>query len=167
MSDTSTSGIVRGGAVPVRTIEAFLYHEARLADEHRYDEWENLWCEEALYWVPIDLDGDPAHSVSYIYDNRTRIASRIRQLNTGRRHAQAPQSEIRRMLSNIIAEQAGEKLTVHANFAAFEMRRGTMNIWAGSVEYRLRVDGDQIRMAMKKIVLVNRGCPLPNLAFLI
>ena len=60
-------------------IEEFLFLEARLQDEHRYDEWEALWEDDALYWVPMKDDADPERSVSYIYDNRARLASRIRQ----------------------------------------------------------------------------------------
>ena len=32
---------------------AFIYHEARLADEARYSEWEALWDDSARYWVPM------------------------------------------------------------------------------------------------------------------
>jgi 3-phenylpropionate/cinnamic acid dioxygenase small subunit len=35
-----------------RTIVAFIYTEARLAAESRYAEWEALWDDDAVYWVP-------------------------------------------------------------------------------------------------------------------
>ena len=38
--------------------------------------------------------------MSYINDNRTRIRSRIAQLNTGVRHSQTPPSVMRRTVSN-------------------------------------------------------------------
>ena len=54
---------------------AFVFREARYADESRYDEWESLWHDrDALYWVPMHEGADPAREVSYIYDNRPRIA---------------------------------------------------------------------------------------------
>jgi hypothetical protein len=71
---------------------AFIYHEARLADEARYSEWEALWDDRATYWVPMAPDADPETQVSYINDNRTRIRSRVAQLNTGVRHSQTPPS---------------------------------------------------------------------------
>ena len=40
-------------------VEAFIYREARLADEARYDEWEALWCDQANYWVPRGEGLDP------------------------------------------------------------------------------------------------------------
>jgi Ring hydroxylating beta subunit len=83
------------------TVEQFLYREARLADEGDYDAWEALWTDDALYWVPIGGEGgDPQRQMSVIYDNRNRISTRLKQLRTGKRYAQAPPSNLRRMLSS-------------------------------------------------------------------
>ena len=42
-------------------VEEFLFHEAKLIDEHLYDEWLALWTEDGLYWVPCNTDdADPA-----------------------------------------------------------------------------------------------------------
>ncbi len=55
-----------------RQIEDFIYREARLMDEHRYDDWLALWTDDAVYWVPSNNDElDPMQSVSIIYDDRT------------------------------------------------------------------------------------------------
>ena len=34
-------------------VEAFLYKEARLADESRYSEWEALVDDDMHYWIPL------------------------------------------------------------------------------------------------------------------
>src|SRR6476469_7417105 len=53
-----------------RRIEQFLFHEARLIDERRFAEWERLWDDEGIYWVPANGEGtDPDRDVSLIYDN--------------------------------------------------------------------------------------------------
>lgn len=151
------------------SVEAFLFFEARLQDEHRYDEWEALWLDEALYWVPAgDDDADPETQVSYVYDNRARIARRIKQLNTGRRHAQAPPSRMRRLISNIeLGEAEGDLLEVRSNFLLVESRRPELTMWAGHTLHRLKPAGNSFRMALKKVMLVNNDQPIPNLAFLI
>lgn len=149
-----------------REIEQFIYREARLQDDHQYDEWETLWADEALYWVPAGGD-DPATQVSYIYDNRSRIASRLRQLKTGKRHAQLPQSVLRRVVSNIEVSQADGGFLALANFILVESRHGKQNLWAGRTTYRLVDEGGRLRMTLKKVELVNRDDPIPNLAFLI
>ena len=148
-------------------VEQFVYREARLADEHEYDAWEALWTDDAIYWVPAGSD-DPDRHMSIIYDNRSRIAVRVRQLKTGKRHAQRPPSSVRRLVSNVeLLGNDGNDLLVGANFVAVESReRGTV-IWAGRYEYRLRREDGALRMVRKTVTLVDRDRPLPNLAFLI
>src|SRR5262249_60372878 len=65
-----------------RAVVEFLYREARLADEARYAEWEALWAEDGVYWVPATTDprADPDRQISHIYDNRQRIATRVKLL---------------------------------------------------------------------------------------
>jgi crotonobetainyl-CoA:carnitine CoA-transferase CaiB-like acyl-CoA transferase len=55
-------------------VESFLYREARLMDEHAYDEWLALWTEDALYGVPCNEDDfDPERHVSIVYESRARL----------------------------------------------------------------------------------------------
>lgn len=157
-----------------REVEQFLYREARLADENDYDGWEALWTDDALYWVPVDGEGEhPLAAVSVIYDNRRRIATRLKQVRTGKRYAQAPPSNLRRIIGNVEllggrdSPAGGVDLEVGANFLAFESRQRGNQLWGGRTTYRLRRDGDQIRLAYKKVVLVDNEHPLPTLGFLV
>jgi 3-phenylpropionate/cinnamic acid dioxygenase small subunit len=148
-------------------IEQFLYREARLADEGAYDAWEALWTDDGVYWVPAEGD-DPDRCVSIIYDNRSRIALRVRQLKTGKRHAQTPPSSVRRLISNVeVLGEAGDDVLVGANFLAVESRpRGTV-MWAGRSEYRLRREAGALRLVRKTVILVDRARALPTMGFLI
>lgn len=157
-----------------REVEDFLYLEARLADESRYEEWEALVTDDVHYWVPTSTaEADASSRLSYVNDNRSRLATRIRQLRTGLRHAQTPVSVMRRLVSNIeilAVDDAVGEITVGSNFILHELAHQATNevrIWAGRTTHRLRrVDG-RLRMAAKRVDLVNASGPLPNLAFLI
>lgn len=152
----------------IGAVEQFLYLEARLQDEHRYAEWEALWVTgEARYWVPMSDDRNPKTQISYINDNRERLASRIRQLITGRRHAQMPQSRTRRVISNIEVERHGAELHASSNFILVESRRGNTNLWAGRTLHTLIHRSSELRIREKTILLVNNEDTIPNLAFLI
>ena len=39
-------------AETLRQIEQFLYQEARLLDERRFWEWDKLFTDTGMYWVP-------------------------------------------------------------------------------------------------------------------
>lgn len=150
-------------------ISQFLFREARLQDEHRFDEWEALWTDDAIYWVPANgEDIDPEAQMSIIYDNRSRIGLRIRQYHTGKRYAQLPQSRLRRVIGNVEVlgeEPGGTRVT--ANMLLYESHRRGQILWASRNEYLLRrVDG-QWKLAMKKVALVNNDDPVTTMAFLI
>ena len=156
-----------------RLVADFLYREARLADEARYAEWLALWTDDGVYWVPAttEPDADPERQLSHVYDNRGRIETRVKLLQTGVRYSQEPASRMRRLISNIeVAQAEGGELVAGSNFLLAELavQAGReLHWWAGRTTHRLRrVDG-QLRMSRKTVVLVNAAEPLPNLAFLI
>lgn len=154
---------------PLAEVQAFIASEARLADEHRYDEWEALWADDGVYWIPANGDDiDPETQMSIVYDNRSRIALRIRQLKTGKHHTQAPQSRLRRLVSNVeILEAAGDTIVAAANSMIFESNQRGDTIWAARTEFTLRRDGETFRIARKKVMLVNNDKALYTLSFLV
>ena len=150
-------------------VTQFIYREARLQDEHHYDDWEALWTDDGVYWVPANGEGgDPESEMSIIYDNRSRIGLRVRQFHTGKRFSQTPKSRLRRLVSNVeVLEDDGNELRVGANAMVFESQTRGDIVWASRNEYKLRRMDGQLRMAFKKVVLVNNSTALFSLSFLI
>lgn len=159
-------------------IEAFLYEEARLADENDYDGWEQVWTDDAVYWIPANGEGsDPTQEMSLIYDNRRRIGTRIAQLKTGKRYAQTPPSRTRRLVCNIEVQPAARKplpddepttdVEVQANVLIMESRAAGVTSMMGRVTYHLRDISGQVKMSYKKVVLINNDRPVPTMSFLI
>ena len=159
-------------AVDRSEIENFLYREARLMDEHRYDDWEALWTDDSIYWVPCGgEDTDPHKDVSIIYDDRIGIATRIGRMKSGAAWAQEPRSRMRRVVSNIEIEEDDGQTIVHSNFFLYEVRRRSNdvwhNMWAGGTLHRLRRENGALKMAFKKVVLVNNEVEMPSIWFLV
>ena len=151
-------------------LEAFLFREARLADENRYDEWFALWTEDVRYWVPVNIDDyDPDEHVSIIYDDRERLELRISRLKSGGAWAQEPQSRMRRLISNIEIEPAGrERMLGHLELRAWaNCAAGAKARTSDSKSTSLAYDARGLRMAAKTVVLVKNNEPLHNLSFLI
>ena len=155
-----------------RAAVEFLYREARLADEARYAEWLALWTDDGVYWVAATTDpgATPDTNISHVYDNRARLDTRIKLLQTGMRYSQEPASLMRRLVSNVEVRAEGGELVAESNFILAELAvqaKHEMHWWAGRTTHHLRrVDGE-LRMSGKKVVLVNAAEPLPNLSFLI
>jgi 3-phenylpropionate/cinnamic acid dioxygenase small subunit len=151
-------------------VEAFLFREARLADENRYDEWLALWTEDVTYWVPANIDEyDPDEHVSILYDNRERLQDRVARLKSGGAWSQEPQSRMRRVISNIEIEPSDrpDERIVISNFVLGELRRGREAVYFAQQKHRLRQTAGGLRMAAKTVYLVKNNEPLHNLSFLI
>jgi 3-phenylpropionate/cinnamic acid dioxygenase small subunit len=153
----------------LKEVEQFIYREARLQDSHQYDAWEALWTDDGMYWIPANGDDiDPESQMSIVYDNRSRIALRIKQFHTGKRHTQTPRSRLCRVVSNVeFLESKGNEYLVTANALIFEANARADTIWGARTEYLLRREGAALRMARKKVMLSNNDKPLYTLSFLV
>jgi benzoate/toluate 1,2-dioxygenase beta subunit len=167
-------------ALSVQEAEGLLYREARLLDEHRYEEWQTLFTEDAKYWLPIPLDGevqDPDRSISIIYDDVRRIDERVyRTLHTPVLD-QTPRSRTARMVSNVEVdpESVDGQVRVRCNQVIAELRPGgrgqvglnDQRLFVARCEYRLRSVEGAWRIILKKVVLLNADQPLYNLTFIV
>jgi 3-phenylpropionate/cinnamic acid dioxygenase small subunit len=148
--------------------EEFLFHEARLLDEHRYEEWLALWTADGLYWVPCnDDEADPARQAMIIYDNRARLDERIYRLTSGSAFAQQPRSRTRRLIANVEVHETQGEYAVESNCILAELRRSRQDIFAARMIHTLRPAGESFRIALKKVLLLNNDEPIDNLTFLV
>jgi 3-phenylpropionate/cinnamic acid dioxygenase small subunit len=150
-------------------IESFLYREARLMDEHRFDEWLALWSNPARYWVPCNEDDiDPTRQVSIIYDDYTRLVQRIERLKSGSVQAMDPKPRMRRLISNIEVEPGDDgRLTIGSNFILCLAREHIQQLWSGRSIHGLRREPGGFKIAEKKVLLINSDQEMPLLQFLI
>ncbi len=154
----------------LREIEEFLYHEARLLDENRYDEWLDLFTDTATYWVPLERNQkDPYETSSLIFDDRKLMEARVRQFNHPRRHAQTPASRTCHMVGHIepLDGDADGASRVRSNFILVEFRADRQFIYGGHCEHRLVRAGAGYKIAAKRIDLVNSEGVLDGISILL
>jgi 3-phenylpropionate/cinnamic acid dioxygenase small subunit len=150
----------------VAECERFLIHEARLLDEGRFDDWLALFTPEAKYWVPSEPDqASPLETVSLMYDDRRLLETRVRRLSSPRIYSQEPRSRTSRIIGNLsIEEDAGVDSTlVRSKFVLIEFRRNEQRLFGGTAFHRLVVDAGGIKIAWKRVDLVNCDAPLDGL----
>jgi benzoate/toluate 1,2-dioxygenase subunit beta len=146
----------------------FLYHEAALLDERRYEEWLELFTDDAVYWVPQGDEPDPLRQVSLVYDDRRRLHERVLRLTGGFAFSQDPPSRTCHIVGNVrTGSNGGEELELSSNLLVAEVRRDVQNLYAARVEHTLVPAGDAFRIRRKLIRLVNSDVPLGNVTFLI
>src|SRR5271154_1286849 len=60
-----SAGRAAAPAPSLTEIEPFLYREARLLDERRFEAWRDLFTEDGIYWAPTQHDqASPDEAVS-------------------------------------------------------------------------------------------------------
>jgi 3-phenylpropionate/cinnamic acid dioxygenase small subunit len=155
-----------------RTVEAFLYHEARLVDEMDYAAWFALWDRDGLYHVPIgaDIASVLRRQVSIINDDYLRLEQRVDRLKSGSVLAMAGQrGAMRRVVSNIeiIDEAPDGEVEIGSNFILGVARTGEQQLWIGRTLHRLRPVGTSFRIARKTVLLINSAHETPLLQFII
>ena len=137
-------------------VEDFLFKEAALLDEWRLDDWVNLFTEDARYVVPTtDLpDGDPKRDLVFIDDDIARLRARAVRLNSRHAHREYPWSRTRRFVSNVRVQETNEsELSVTSNVLVYRFRNGEGAPYVGSIDYILRRDDGDLKIAYRRAVL--------------
>jgi 3-phenylpropionate/cinnamic acid dioxygenase small subunit len=151
------------------TPEDFLYHEARLLDTQRYEEWLQLFTEDATYWVPLEQgQKDPHETSSIIHDDRTLLALRVKQIRHPRAHARQPLARTVHQVGNVtVVNETAAELRVASTLTVVEFRNEKQRLYGALVEHRLRRKDDTFQIAHKRIDLVNSAGELDGIAILL
>lgn len=113
---TSTSAATMGRrAVDLQTrreIEDFLYDEAGLIDDGRFEEWIELFTDDARYEMPIRVTREKraawqlAPQGKIFDDSKATLNIRVQRLGTEYAWAEDPPSRTRHYITNIRVEHA-------------------------------------------------------------
>ena len=156
--------------------EDFLFHEAELLDARRFEEWLELFTPDGFYWLPIDPDADPKRRVSLVYDNDVRRRERVWRLANTQAPSQTPRSRTQHFVANVrVADGEGDRVIVRSAQMICEMRGGdyrqpglgVQENFAADCAHTLVRENGAWRIALKKMVLLNRDVSIENLSFLL
>lgn len=149
-------------------VQQFLFHEARLLDERRFDEWLALYAPDAEYWVPYAWQqASPQDHVSLFYETVALLRMRLDRLQRELAPLDTPQARVNHHLSNITVEQGAGELTARAYLLFVEYRRDEQRWFAGRAAWRLRAEGGALRIAAKRVDLLNADQDAGHLRFAI
>lgn len=147
------------------TVQQFLFHEARLLDERRLQEWLALYAEDAEYWVPYGWNQQsPKDHVSLFYETKSLLGMRIDRLERALSPLDSPPSRVNHYLSNVQVDD-GDPLTARAHLLFVEYRREEQRWFAGRATWRLRPNGAGFLIAAKRVDLLNADQDAGHLRF--
>lgn len=148
-----------------RELGAFVYGEARMLCEKRFDEWYELFTDDAFYWIPL-VPGQPdgLNHVSLMYEDKLLLKLRIERLKNARSYSQHPASRSHHLLQAPDVEHADEAAGVYITRTQFiytEVQGDAQQSYAGTVFHTLVREEGQLRIRLKRIDLLNCDAALP------
>jgi 3-phenylpropionate/cinnamic acid dioxygenase small subunit len=146
---------------------AFVYAEARMLDEQRFEDWLRLFTEDAYYWMPLAPgQQDPKLHASLMYEDKLLLRVRVERLAGARTFSQQPRSRSHHLLQQPTVEQADRdagRYTLRAAFHYVETRLDRQDLYAGWVTHELVTQEGQLRIRLKRVDLVNCDAAFENI----
>ncbi|KFE55271.1 aromatic-ring-hydroxylating dioxygenase subunit beta [Pseudomonas syringae] len=150
----------------LRELEQFIYREARLLDERRFWEWDQLFTDTGMYWVPHQHGQDnPFEHISLFWENRMLREVRIRRVENVRNWSQQPVTRTAHLVGNVMIEGLDPQglLVISATFQVSEWRLEQRQL-AGRYTYKLATQDDgSWKIQLKRVDLINCNDVFANL----
>ncbi len=158
------------------SVQQFLFAEAALLDERRFDDWLERCAPDIHYWMPAQTNrnkkdrhltvGGP-DDLPMFEETWEHLHQRVRRLATGQAWAEEPPSRTQRLVSNVrVLEARGDVVRAASNLMLYRTRHDAdVQVFVGTREDTLRPHatlGWQI--AARKIVLAATTVPGHNLS---
>ena len=163
-------------------VEEFLYQEAEILDERRFEEWLDLLTDDVRYWMPMrrnvkfgELEREftrEGQDINWFDEGKDTLTRRVNQILTGVHWAEEPLSRICHTVSNVQVLEAKPSVsepidvTVKCRFFIYRNRVETeTDLLVGKREDVLRkVDGSW-KIAQRKVILDQNILLAKNLTF--
>jgi 3-phenylpropionate/cinnamic acid dioxygenase small subunit len=160
-----------GELVSPESLVNFVYHEARLLDEKRFDEWYELFTQDACYWMPL-ARGQPNGETftSLFYEDKLLLKVRIERLRHPNAFSQQQPSFCQHVLQAPgveVADPGANHYVTRTPFMYIETRLDHQLMLAGVTWHHLALIEGAVRIRLKKIELVNCDAALPSIQLLL
>jgi 3-phenylpropionate/cinnamic acid dioxygenase small subunit len=155
-------------AVSREEVIDFIYDEARMLDEGRYSEWLSLWLEDGHYWMPLDYKQTDPHLVtSLLYEDMFMLRLRVERLNGARTFSQKPKSRCHHVIQRpFIDEMDGDRIVTNTSMHYIETRLDEQFLLALTATHELKVVDGEIRIANKRVDILNCDAAFGNIQLL-
>ncbi len=148
----------------------FVYEEARMLDEGRYNEWLDLWLPDGHYWMPLDYkQEDPIHVTSLLYEDIFMLKLRVERLNGARTFSQKPKSRCHHVIQRPFVDEmddAAGRYVTNTSMHYVETRLDEQQLLALTATHELKLVDGKLRIANKRVDLLNSDAAFGNIQLL-
>jgi 3-phenylpropionate/cinnamic acid dioxygenase small subunit len=148
-------------------VVAFVYREARLLDEQRFDEWLTLFTEDGRYWMPLEHgQTDRRLTASLMDEDLLLLRIRVERLNGIRTYSQKPKSRCHHVLQQPVIDVFDphtERFCVWTAMHYVETRQDRQDLYAAWATHELTLVDGALRIRLKRVDLVNCDAAFGNI----
>lgn len=178
MADTATPAATGTGTLVaplddprvVRAVE-LLWREADLLDRKEYVAWNELYAQDGIYVIPLDVDADDFDdTLNMVYDDARMRAMRVARLTEGYAIAAVDSARTARTVSRFVpVEVTDDSVSLRAAQVLVAYKRGRHQLWAGDVDFTVRLGAERSadRIVRKVVRLVDADEAVPAAGFLL
>lgn len=155
------------GALPADdALVAFVLAESRALNDGRYDDWLAMFAREGRYWVPL-RGAEQSESETYnalADENPLLLKLRVERLKNPRAFSQHPRSRSQHVLQQpqvLSRDEAAGSAVLYTPFQYAESRGDERLLLAGHWVHTLVVEDGALRIALKRVNLLDAGVRLP------
>jgi 3-phenylpropionate/cinnamic acid dioxygenase small subunit len=163
MASETVASVTTVSVETQREVEQFLYRQAEILDERRWDDWLGLFTPDGHYWMPADPSHTSGEGVpSIFYEDQYMMRVRAGRLEHPRAWSQSPRNRTNHVVSNVIIEreepETGE-LSVRAKFIMVEFRLDEQRYFTGTYRHHLVPTPAGLRIRLQRVDLLNYDGP--------
>jgi 3-phenylpropionate/cinnamic acid dioxygenase small subunit len=146
-----------------------LSREALYIDMRRWEEWIDLYHEDAVFWAPAwrndeELIDNVKREISLFYfETRAGIEDRVWRINTKQAPALFPLARTTHIIANSVfdALPSNTEMTLHSAWTChtYSLRDRSQHAFFGRYEHDLKKFDGKWKITRKKVILMNDYIP--------
>ncbi|MFM9969774.1 MAG: aromatic-ring-hydroxylating dioxygenase subunit beta [Burkholderiales bacterium] len=150
-----------------REVARLIAREAYCLDRKLWREWLTLYAEDAEFWAPAwaseeALTNDPGNELSMIYiRGRAGLEDRVYRIEARDSLATAPMDRTAHVVGSILVHSAGEQIIASASWITHIYGIHGVATLGGYSDYSLRRVASELRIAKKRVVLIDDRLEVP------
>lgn len=145
----------------------FVRLEARLIDEKRFDEWYELFTEDAYYWVPaVHGQQSPLTENSLAYEDKLLLQLRLERLKSPLAYSQKPASRCLHVLQESDVDKRDDakgEFVTRTPFMYTETKGDDSQRYAATAWHTLVWKENRLWIRLKRVDILNCDAALPSI----
>jgi 3-phenylpropionate/cinnamic acid dioxygenase small subunit len=162
-----TEAPVRNAVPTDQELIDFVVREARLIDQQRFDEWLDLYADDAYYWMPLEWSQtDPRLTCSLMYEDKLLLSIRVERLKGARTFSQKPKSRCHHVLQTPQVDSRDPAANSYVTWTPMhyvETRLEEQTLYAAWATHHLSVENGKLRIKLKRVDLINCDAAFGNI----